>query len=74
MQRFKPSSRPETLSHKALKSLDERRFMPAASRGISLQIADTLGMDSDVRAALERLRLLGRTRKLETFRLIFQPT
>lgn len=63
MQRFRPTSRPETLPHKAIHQLDDRRFMPPASRKITLRIAERLGMDSDARAALDRLRVLARSRK-----------
>lgn len=65
MQRFRPSSRPQTLSHKALKTLDEQRFMPPAARGgVVLQIAGTLGMDGDARGALARLLALAQSRKI----------
>lgn len=63
MQRFRPTSRPETLPHKAIQSIDERRFMPPSGRRLTIHVAETLGMDSDARSALERLRLLGRSRK-----------
>ncbi|MCU0751335.1 MAG: hypothetical protein MUF13_17490, partial [Akkermansiaceae bacterium] len=63
MQRFHPTSRPSTLPHKAIQAIDDRRFMPPASRKITLRIAERLGMDSDARAALDRLRVLARTRK-----------
>ena len=63
MQRFHPTSRPSTLPHKVIQAIDDRRFMPPASRKITLRIAERLGMDSDARAALDRLRVLARTRK-----------
>lgn len=63
MQRFRPASRPETLSHKAIESPDEQRFMPPSRRPLTLQVARVLGMDEDTRAALYRLLALAETRK-----------
>lgn len=63
MQRFRPASRPETLPNKVMKSLDEKRFMPPAERKVALQVAGTLGMDADARAAMARLIALAETRK-----------
>ena len=63
MQRFRPSSRPETLPHKVLKSIDEKRFMPPNGQGVTLRIAASLGMDDDARQALDRLIAMAATRK-----------
>jgi 4-hydroxy-3-methylbut-2-enyl diphosphate reductase IspH len=51
------------LQHKALQSIDEQRFMPPAARKMPVQVARTLGMDSDARAALARVQALARSRK-----------
>ena len=64
MKRFHPSLRPETLSNKALATLDERRFKPQSGRGVVLRMARTLGMDDLTRVALERLLGLAETRKI----------
>lgn len=64
MQRFHPTSRPDTLHDKVLKSLAERRFMPSGTHKTELRIATTLGMDEEARAALERLTLLAKSRKI----------
>ena len=64
MQRFHPTPRPQTLHNKVLKDLAERRFMPTTAHRLELRTATTLGMDDDVRAALERLQLLAKSRKV----------
>ncbi len=64
MQRFHPSSRPNTLHGKVIRELAEKRFMPPRSRGLEVQIATDIGMDADTRAALERITLLAKTRKV----------
>lgn len=63
MQRFRPASRPDTLCHKALTSLDEKRFMAPAERKGVLQVAGFLGMDEVTRAAMGRLFALAESRK-----------
>ena len=63
MRRFQPTSRPEALSCKALKTLDERRFMPPAERKLVLQLSTSLGMDADAREALGRLVGMAAERK-----------
>lgn len=64
MQRFYPTSRPNTLHDKVMKDLTERRFMPSATHKPELRIATILGMDDDARACLERLKLLAKSRKV----------
>jgi (E)-4-hydroxy-3-methyl-but-2-enyl pyrophosphate reductase len=64
MQRFRPTSRPETLSSKVLTTLDEKRFMPPADRKLVLQVAGFHGMDEDARQAMARLLALAETRKV----------
>lgn len=63
MQRFRPSSRPDTLSRKALTTLDEKRFMPPSDRRVVLQIASALGMDEEARTALANLLAMAEHRK-----------
>ena len=64
MQRFHPTSRPNTLHDKVMKELSTDRFMPPTDKGPELRIATTLGMDADARAALERLIQLSKSRKI----------
>jgi 4-hydroxy-3-methylbut-2-enyl diphosphate reductase IspH len=64
MQRFHPSSRPKTLSDKALAAIDEKRFMPPSDRRVVLQVAGSLGMDGESRVALARLLALGEHRRI----------
>ena len=64
MQRFRPTSRPETLSSKALTALDQQRFMPPSPRKTEHRVASYLGMDSDARAAVTRLLALAENRKI----------
>ncbi len=64
MQRFHPTSRPDTLHDKVMKDLTEKRFMPTATHKPELRIAAKLGMDDDARAALERLKLLAKSHKI----------
>jgi 4-hydroxy-3-methylbut-2-enyl diphosphate reductase IspH len=63
MQRFRPTSHPQTLPHKALAALDEKRFMPPSDRTMVLHLAGSLGMDGGARAALAQLLALGENRK-----------
>jgi 4-hydroxy-3-methylbut-2-enyl diphosphate reductase len=63
MQRFRPASRPETLSHKVFQQLDEKRFAPHADRRVSLRVAACLGMDEEAKQALKRLLALAAARK-----------
>jgi 4-hydroxy-3-methylbut-2-enyl diphosphate reductase len=63
MRRFHPTPRAEALPHKVLMALDGRRFRPSTGAGVQLRIASALGMDADAREALERLSVLGKTRK-----------
>ncbi len=67
MKRFRPASRPNTLHDKAIATLSEQRFAPPATSGIELRIAKTLGMDADARAALERIEVLSKSRKIGVF-------
>lgn len=55
MKRFHPSPRPDTLQNKVKSSVEERRYMPPGPRRYGLQVAGSLGMDADGRAALARL-------------------
>lgn len=64
MQRFSPISRPDALPSKAIKTLDEKRFIPPADRKLVLQVAGFLGMDEDARLALARLLALADSRKV----------
>jgi 4-hydroxy-3-methylbut-2-enyl diphosphate reductase IspH len=64
MQRFHPTPRPQTLHDKVMKTLSEKRFMPPGTHKLELRIATTLGMDDDVRAALERLKQLAKSGKV----------
>ncbi len=62
MQRFHPTSRPNTLHYKVMKELADKRFNPSAT-GPEVRIAAVLGMDETTRAALERITLLAKSRK-----------
>lgn len=64
MQRFHPTSRPNTLHDKVLKDLSETRFMPPAASRLEVKIATALGMDAEARAALDRLTQLAKSRKI----------
>lgn len=64
MQRFRPTSRSETLSNKALNHLDQRRFMPPGERRRVLRVAGALGMDEEARRALDRLLALAAERRV----------
>lgn len=64
MNRFRPASRPETLHHKEMNTLAEKRFMPPAASGVEMRIAPVLGMDDDARAALRRIEQLSQARKI----------
>ncbi len=55
MQRFRPTSRPNTLHDKVTKDLADHRFEKPAAACVQLRIAGCLGMDEDARSALERL-------------------
>lgn len=63
MQRFHPAPQPDTLHHKVMKELAEKRFMPSAT-GPEIRIAAVLGMDEATRSALERIALLAKSRKV----------
>lgn len=64
MKRFRPTSRLDTLQHKVLLDLDQKRFMPPSNRKVVLQVADFLGMDEDGRTALAGLLALAEKRKI----------
>jgi 4-hydroxy-3-methylbut-2-enyl diphosphate reductase IspH len=64
MQRFRPSSRPVTLPSKALTSLEKQRFMQPAKRKTEFRVASCVGMDSDARAALDRVIAMAGQRKI----------
>lgn len=64
MKRFRPATSPNTLQNKVHNTLNERRFMASSSSGVELKIAQALGMDDDARAALERLAVLSKSRKI----------
>jgi len=64
MQRFHPTSRPDTLHDKVIADLSQKRFMPPSGKGPEVRIAAVLGMDSDARAALERLIHLSKSCKV----------
>lgn len=63
MKRFHPSPKPDPLYDKVLSEINDRRFRPATGRGPELRIATSLGMDADARSALERLSVIGKSRK-----------
>lgn len=58
MKRFHPSSRPDTLFHKANSLVQERKYAASGSGGFKVQVAACLGMDLDTRLALKRLLAL----------------
>jgi 4-hydroxy-3-methylbut-2-enyl diphosphate reductase IspH len=64
MKRFHPTSRAGTLQHKAINTLEERRFMPPGAAGPRVQVAAVLGMDQDARIALERLLAMAERRRV----------
>lgn len=63
MQRLYPTPCQNTLHSKVFADLNATRFMPPGKRGVELRVAAALGMDEDTRKALERLILLGKSRK-----------
>ncbi len=67
MKRFRSTSRPHTLQNKVTTTLAEQRSVLPATCGIELRIAKTLGMDADARAALERLEVFSKSRKVGVF-------
>lgn len=67
MQRFSPSSRPETLSNKVISTIHDLRFMPPTGRKRPLQVVPVLGMDAEVRAAMARLLAWGENHKIGVF-------
>ena len=70
MQRFRPTSQPNTLSDKANADLVNQRFMPprtvvqSSGPKVELKIARTLGMDNDTRGALAQITALADKEKI----------
>lgn len=64
MKRFRPASSPDTLQNKVHNTVTESRFIPPGSGGVELKVSKALGMDDDARAALERIAVLSKSRKI----------
>src|SRR6478609_8208484 len=64
MQRFHPTPRPNTLHDKVKTDLAEMHDTPPTAKRPEVRIATALGMDHDARAALERIAVLAKSRKI----------